>query len=275
MDHPPPSLAQTLENYRSLFTRLRASCQPTRQKALVLIAVSAALCGWWLIGGLLAGQQAEPDWNDLTDARLQRSIAAGVRARRLFIDDHYGAEPGDLQIFKKLGLKPYISRHDLTDSQEELFRSGALLLNYALGKPPFTPRDRQIVRRYLANGGRALLLFPAWVWETYDRQPLARAPYSQIAGDFGLTFTPHPVARPADPSAAVFDGEFSGVKFRAGTARTILAGSDGTPVAVTVQRDGSRLIVWGQNNLFTAAGSAPGKELLRRLFSWLYQGVLE
>jgi hypothetical protein len=159
-----------------------------------------------------------------------------------------------------------------------------LVMQYAVGRPEPTEAEYEIIRRYVANGGRLLLLCPAWVWPAYDKKPLERLPYRRIAEQFGLKVEteyakpPLKTGRPPFKADGVGDilqlqGTYSVIGYPPKSGATpILVGSDGKAAAVAAELGKARIIVWGQDNLLSAeAAGRPGAvAFVGQAVKWLF-----
>ena len=151
-------------------------------------------------------------------------------------------------------------------------------MQYGQGKKEMTGAENVVIKQFIDNGGRILLLCPAWVWVAYEKKGLERLSFQQIADNFGIMLTTDYVAPPlraADPAwpmgLDVWPGTFSSLIYTKG--RPILVGGDGRTAAVAREKDGSKIIVWAQNNLLNSDYSfkPAGRRLLKRLFGWLLE----
>jgi hypothetical protein len=226
-----------------------------------------------------AGEIPLPE-KDLLPAADNASILRGIKERRIFIDSFHGSELEDLASIRKMGLKPYISYTDYMSGKNQLFHSGLLLVNWGMKRRELKSEEEEIVKQYIAGGGRILLLCPAWVWVAYERKGLERLSYNQIAKNFALILTADYVAAPlkiVDPRFKVpgaekeLQGVFSGILYE--KAKPILLGSDGRAAAVAAERGQARIIIWAQDNLLKKSflEKPKGRELVRRIFNWLME----
>jgi len=275
-----PAFSQVIENYG----KLAAAFRPSLLKVSIVILLAAAVSAWCFIAprltdGYRAGLEKGALDQQLQSPEIRESIASGVREKIIYIDGYHGAEPANLSLFKELGLQACVSYNDLSANKNKLFRSGLLLMNYAMGRKEFSGEEMRIVRQYIVNGGRVILFCPAWVWVAYEKKPLDRLPYQFIAQSYGLLLTADYVAPPLRAVDPVFplgrsewSGTFSNIIYT-GQARPILAGSDGRTAAVAAEKGGSKIIVWAQNNLLNSDFSSrpAGKLFLERIFGWLFK----
>jgi hypothetical protein len=250
----------------------------TRRSGIILVIVGlfCLLAGTCLF---LCRRPAAVSEQQLSDAQISRSIDRGLKERIVFVDAYHADEPADLSVFYHLELKAYISRRDLVKQQDKLFRSGLLLMNYGMGKKLLSEREYAIVGRFINNGGRVMLLCPAWVWTSYEKKPLKDLPYNRIAGHFGLALTDKNAVRPfhlADPALKVegvakdLSGEFSTILYD--RARLILIDAHDQAAAVAAQKGQARIVVWGQNNLLGEFSfRSRNRRFIQKLFNWLLE----
>lgn len=225
--------------------------------------------------------RTEELWKEINlgeDQSIRASIKAGIRGRRIYIDGFHGNNLEDLIAIRKMGLKPYISCSDYVREKGKLFHCGLLLINWGIGKKEMTNAEAEVIKQYIANGGRILLLCPAWVYVAYEKKGLERLSYNQIAGNFALILTADYVTAPfkvVNPKFNVpgiekeMQGVFSGILFD--KAEPILVGSGARAAAVAAKRGGAKIVVWAQDNLLkkTFLENPKGREFARRIFNWL------
>ncbi|MDA0232657.1 MAG: hypothetical protein O3C69_04145, partial [Chloroflexi bacterium] len=169
-------------------------------------------------------------------------------------------------------------------NRDRLLSSGLLVMLYATHRTEPTDAEYQLLRQYIANGGRVLLLCPAWVWKSYDKKPLDRLPYARIAECFGLKMIfdsakgtlsiVHPEYK-VQGSEGLLEGTFSITDYRRdGTAFPIAEDSAGNAVCVAAIREDARIIVWGQNNLLSRKLEAKraAADFLGKAIDWLFAG---
>lgn len=222
------------------------------------------------------------DETRLVSAELARSIAVGVSKRAIYVDGYCGVIPSGVDLFfREHSSKVSSYRQGFTQNREHLFNSGLLVMQYGIGRPEPTEREYDIIRRYVTNGGRVLLLCPAWVWSSYDKKPLEQLPYLRIAREFGLELESGYVKAPmkivtgafsVDGADDILQGTFSVVGYRAqAQVIPIVVGNDGKAAAVAARKGAARIIVWGQNNLLSVQGapSSARREFLRKAMEWL------
>ena len=166
----------------------------------------------------------------------------------------------------------------MATNKEKLLQSGVLVIRYAQKKPQLSDTDHQVIKQFIANGGRILLLCPAWVWTGYEKKPLELLPHHMIAKNFDVLLTSSYVGRPltmVHPDFLVehFDqitiGTFSEIIYQ--DAQPILVGRNDKAAAVAVEREDARLVVYSHNSLLTDKVSAKpeGLQFTRKVFDWL------
>ena len=154
-------------------------------------------------------------------------------------------------------------------------------MQYAIGRPELTDAEYLIIQQYIVNGGRILLLCPAWVWTHYDKKPLDRLPYARIARDFGLQMssqylkppmkTVHPDFKVSNPDE-ILNGTFSRIEYQRNSfAFPIVEDENGYASVVAASRGNARIIVWGQNNLLSNKLEAKkgAAEFVTKAVDWL------
>jgi len=275
------SLNRVLENYKQLLGFLKQIVNPR------IIIISFLL--FFMIGSLTLYLNMIPvkRLKDLPDESwinpsVALSITEAVKDKNIFIDGYYGSEPGELSFFNNFGAKIFISCDSYAKNEKKIYQSGLLILNYAIGKPELTLADRQILKKYLVNGGRILLMCPIWVWSGYDHKDMKKAPYYEIAEFFGLELSNDYVIQPlkfaGDFNAIGLEPElfsqnaFSSIRHLNSNFIPILEGQAGQLAAVAVADQNNKLVFWSQNNLLTGTvNSAPhGKKFVNILFNWLF-----
>ncbi|TFG50901.1 MAG: hypothetical protein E4H37_08685 [Gemmatimonadales bacterium] len=234
-------------------------------------------------GGALAGGNGLSSTGDvqLASELLARSITAGVTGRVIYVDGCYGVTPSGLDILNRNGNKVNLYRQGFQFNRDRLFQSGLLIMQYAVGRPEPTEAEYEIIRRYVANGGRLLLMCPAWVWPAYDKKPLHQLPYRRIAEQFELEMEAGYVNAPLTIEHADFGvegadellrGAFSAIDYQPQSgAFPIVVGNSGNAGSVAAQKGNARIIVWGQNNLLSseAAGRPGAVEFVGKAVNWL------
>jgi hypothetical protein len=229
---------------------------------------------------------------ELSDTKLlnediTRSIATGVSNRVIYVDAHIGYSPSRLEILKRGKNKVRTYTKGFMENRNRLFNSGLLVMQYATSRPELTDAEHEVVRQYIANGGRILLLCPAWVWTSYDKKPLDRLPYARIARNFGLLMDTKHVKQPmkvvhpdfnvSNPDE-ILQGTFSRTEYqRDSTAMPIVEGKNGNAAVVAATRGNARIIVWGQNNLLSKKleGKSSAGEFVAKAVDWLLNGSVE
>jgi uncharacterized membrane protein len=223
----------------------------------------------------------------LLSEKLTRSIATGVSNRVIYVDAHIGARPSGLEVLKRGKNKVHKYTTGFMNNRNRLFNSGLLVMQYAINQPEPTEAEYEVLRQYIANGGRILLLCPAWVWTHYDKKPLDRLPYARIARNFGLLVETqyvkppmkivHPDFKVSNPEE-ILNGTFSRTEYqRDSTAVPIVEDKNGNASVVAATRGNARIIVWGQNNLLSKkleANSGAG-EFVAKAVDWLLAGSVE
>jgi len=223
-----------------------------------------------------------PD-EQLVSAEIAASIAAGVSNRIIYVDGYCGVIPRGLALLKRGKNEVRTNTLGFMSNRDRLFSSGLLVMQFAVGRPELTDAEHEVIRQYIANGGRILLFCPAWVWQHYDKKPVSDLPYARIAKQFRINMEsayvdpplrlPHPFFRVAKPEA-VLQGTFSLVDFPPGSGvAPIVVGANGSPAAVTASKEEARIIVWGQNNLLSGKVTSPEMvgEFVGKLVDWLLE----
>jgi hypothetical protein len=213
------------------------------------------------------------------ESEIARGIANGISNRVAYVDGRHAVAPPDMSFFRDAGVKAFAYKEGFLENQKELFQSGLLIMQYGMKKELPSEEEYAIIKRFIGNGGRILLICPAWVWAAYEKQPIEDLPYHRIARFLGVLMTADYAAGPyriVDSSFQVpgvdrhLKGTFSSLVFNEG--RTLVAGKSGDPAAAAVQKGNARMVVWAQSNLFGELAFTPeGGELLKRLFDWLFQ----
>jgi hypothetical protein len=219
----------------------------------------------------------------LSNEVLAGFIAGGVSNRIIYVDGRCGAIPGGAKQLLSGAGRVRSHSGDFFVNRDQLFQSGLLVMQYAVGRPEPTEAEYEIIRRYVANGGRLLLMCPAWVWPAYDKKPLEQLPYRRIAAQFGLIVETEYAKPPLKTGLPPFkadgvgdilqlQGTYSVIGYPPGSGATpILVGSDGKAAAVAAELGKARIIVWGQDNLLSAeaAGRPGAMEFAGQAVQWL------
>ena len=290
----------TLRFYRDVFVGLWRFCARfpgagLRTKILVVVAV--VLCAGVVVGlialrdkkrlakvvpVLARGRQGgpqEPLAPVPADPELTRSIAAGVKNRMAYVDGYHSAMPSSLLFLKDQGITGFVFREDFVTNKRELMNSGLLIMGYQLKKPPLTDEEYEMVRKYVANGGRLLLMCPGWVWHQYEKKPMEELLYNKIGRDFGFFLTRDSAQKPYKIvhrwfAAPGFEdvlkrGTFSDIQYESGFP--VMVSGNGRTAALAVQRGKSRAFIWAQNNLMNPkiAESPAGSAFIGRVLEWL------
>ena len=226
-------------------------------------------------------KNVEQSDDKLFSEELTRSIAKGISNRMIYVDGNIGARPSDLEALKYGKNKVRIYSTGFMDNLDRLFNSGLLVMQYAIGQPELTDAEYSIIRQYIVNGGRILLLCPAWVWTHYDKKPLDRLPYARIARDFGLKMssqyvkppmkTVHPDFKVSNPDE-ILNGTFSRIEYQRNSfSFPIVEDQNGYASVVAATRGNARIIVWGQNNLLSNKLEAKrgAAEFVTKAVDWL------
>jgi hypothetical protein len=197
---------------------------------------------------------------------VSASLAEGLRQRVVFVDAYHGGELERPAVLRDFGAKLFTSTAGLLADRDRLFRSGVLLIDYKVGGRELAPGELELVRQFIAGGGRVFLLCPAWVWYSYDRKGIERSPYYQIGREFGLTLTGQQIAM-----TGKFEGVFSKIIFDHG--EVLLKGPAQEALAVYSEKGGSRIIVWGQNNILSGSflAAPANRKFLGNLFGRLWE----
>jgi hypothetical protein len=224
------------------------------------------------------GEQSD---DKLFNEELTRSIAKGISNRMIYVDENIGVRPSDLEALKYGKNKVRTYSTGFMDNLSRLFNSGLLVMQYATGRPELTDAEYAIIRQYIVNGGRILLLCPAWVWTHYDKKPIDRLPYARIARDFGLQMssqyvkppmkTVHPDFKVSNPDE-ILNGTFSRIEYQRNSfSFPIVEDEYGFASVVAATRGKARIIVWGQNNLLSNRLEAKkgAAEFVTKAVDWL------
>lgn len=277
-------LTEVLAEYRRFFTE-QLSKLAGKQKQLILLSL-LLLTSAGLFFFLFKGS-GEPRFDPRLSSELvsplqQEKIAAGLKNKLIFIDGYHGSPVVDLDLLRSLGAQAYISYEDYLTNENKLWRSGLLIINYAIRKPPLQPRELELIKRYVANGGRLLLLFPAWVYAAYEKKPLENVFFNQLASIYGVSISADYAELPfriAPDLTGVIHFEFN----RQNTSqifslvkggdqlRPLLLDKQGRYPAAAATLGDSRLVAWGQNNFFNGEflGEEPGRVLVKKILEWL------
>lgn len=219
----------------------------------------------------------------LDDVVVARSIASGISARDVYIDGYHAVAPSNLSPFQQAELHPAVYPDGgFIKNRDQLFKSGLLVMMYGMNKPEPTSAEYGVIAQYVRNGGRLLLMCPAWVWDAYEHKPLSELPYDKIARQFGLametTYAKLPLkgAHPAWTFGGCFEKTndvFSTIACSPGTAVPILAGADGRPVAVAATQGKGRIILWGHDNLLAekTVTNPMVRDDVARMLRWLLE----
>ena len=230
---------------------------------------------------LLPEKPAVPAQVNTQDAR---SVDAGVKARRAYMDGFHGTPPLELRAFMTNAGNVDVGNADLVANSELLMNSGLYVLRYGMGKPGLNQEELALMERFIDAGGRVLLLCPAWVPISYEKQELSRLSFNQIARAFGLLFSPEMAMAPLSVTGVIGrDGRkrlpmegaaFSKIIGRR-TALDIATDAAGSSVAIGQVRGKARAVLWGHDNLFEPAVSSTseGRELQGQILNWLFEGA--
>ncbi|MFA5840323.1 MAG: DUF2079 domain-containing protein [Candidatus Margulisiibacteriota bacterium] len=236
-----------------------------RQYLLWVIAVVLAV----LIGNILLKTVFSNDGSldyaivskeKLRDPAIEKCIAQGIKQRKIYIDNFHGLIPANPYILDSLRITYDIGQDRLTNEQTRLYGCGILLMNYAIGKPELSVAEYKILKKFIANGGRVMLLCPIWVWEAYDKKAIKSSHYYKIAQYYGLELSSLYVEPPLISSPLFYDeqdqafigglnGVFSSIVCGK-NAFPVIMGKDHKIAAAIAFRDSSKLFVWSHNNLF-------------------------
>jgi len=161
-----------------------------------------------------------------------------------------------------------------TANRDKLFRSGLLVMCYGMQNKQLSADDLKVVKKFVDNGGRVLLLCPAWVYGSYEKKKIEELSFYKIANEFGLTLTAQYADAPlkiVDPAFQVggieeqIGGVFSSVQIGSGVP--VMVGKNGLIAAARAQKGKSRLFLWAQNNLL----NGKLQPLAIKIFKWLLE----
>lgn len=303
-----------LRRYRDVFLMLPRAVKwywAARLKTQVIVSVAVLLCAAAVV--VTIGFQRKPAWRDalarhvtqplrarqaarqaarapmtggpiVKDPAIARSIAAGVSNRLVYVDSYHGSSPASLLALKDVGVNAFVFTGNLVTGRNDLFRTGVMVMVYEQHKPEPTEEEYDIIRTYIANGGRLMLLCPAWVWVVYEKKPLDRLPYNRIAAEFGVTMENQQAAAPlkfvhsafaVEGVEAQLGGTFASILYRR-DAYPILVGGNGKVGALAAKKGDSRMILWAHDNLLhdQVMQTPGGKALIKRAFdALLNEGV--
>ena len=214
--------------------------------------------------------------NEDQDSRA--SILAGLKGRQVYIDNYHGNEIEDYPSLRSLGLRLSVGNDKFTVERQKLLGAGLLLINYGSGKSELLPEEEAVVKEFIANGGRILLLCPAWGWVAYEKKGLERLVFNKIAENFDLILTADYVTEPFTVTDKRFqvpgiekemNGVFSSILYE--KAEPLLVGSQSKAAAVSAIKGQAKIIVWAHDNLLRKAflEKPAGKEFAQRLINWL------
>ena len=219
-----------------------------------------------------------------SDVKLRASIRKGIKNRMAYIDSYHSDDPANLSMFSNYGIKANVAYGDFVENEEMLFKNGLLLMRYGIGKKELSKKEFSVIKKFIANGGRVLLLCPAWVWIAYDRKGIERLPYYKIGKEFDLILTGQTVEPPlkivhsrfrADGIEKEVEGLFSDIIYldAKSNAEPIMVGKNGKAAAVLAKKRDARIVVWAQNNLLSDEFSLKpgGRQLIKHIFDWLFE----
>jgi len=214
------------------------------------------------------------------DPAIEASIAAGVSNRLAYVDGYHSSSPGSLLFLKDIGITGFVFREDFIKNRKDLLNSGLLIMGYQQKKRPLSDEEYDLLRTYIANGGRLLFMCPAWVWSHYEKKPIEDLLYNRVGRDFDIVFSGDYVKEPFKIVHRWFEtegmdavlkncGTFSDIRYK--DAYPVLVGGNGRTAAVAVESGKSRLFAWGQNDMLKPQvfESAAGAAFLKQVFDWL------
>jgi len=230
---------------------------------------------------IMDAENDETRGDDVLSEELARSIATGVSNRVIYVDTRIGVKPSGLELLRHSKNNVHTYTKGFMDNRNLLFNSGLLVMQYAIGRPEPTETEYEVLRQFIANGGRILLLCPAWVWTSYDKKTIDQLPYARIAKNFGLQLEAryvkppmkivHPDFKVSRPEEVLY-GTFSPIDYqRNGFSFPIVEDKNGNASVVAATRGSARIIVWGQNNLLSKknANKKGAQEFVAKALDWL------
>ncbi len=218
----------------------------------------------------------------LEDSNISKSIALGLKQRKIYIDAYHALIPANPYIFDSLKISYEIGQGRFTNEQNKLFSCGILLMDYSIGKPDLSDDEYLVVKKFMVNGGRVMLLCPIWVWEAYDKKSLKASPYYKIAQYYGLEMSSAYAAPPLRiDSSYVNDENPDFIESIKGTFSSInclekftpiIVGQNGKVAVALACRDKSKIFIWSHSDLFCneLVVSDAGKEFLLKIFGKMF-----
>ena len=253
-----------------------------RTKKLVVFKSNDAPDMEFLEKDIMDAENGETRGDDVLSVELARSIATGVSNRVIYVDSRIGVKPSGLQLLSHGKNNVHTYTKGVADNRNLLFNSGLLVMQYAINQPEPTETEYKVLRQFIVNGGRILLLCPAWVWTSYDKKTIDQLPYARIAKNFGLQLEAryvkppmkivHPDFKISRPEEVLY-GTFSPIDYqRNGFSFPIVEDKNGNASVVAATRGSARIIVWGQNNLLSKknANKKGAQEFVSKALDWLF-----
>lgn len=218
---------------------------------------------------------------DRQSAPAEGASAAGVRERLVYVDTYHGSPIPNEAWLAGLGNRITIGAGDFLVNQARIMRSGLIIIRYDIKKPEFEAQEMALLEQFMRQGGRILLLCPAWVPISYEGKSLQQIGYNRIAQRFGMLITKDATGAPfrldtefSESTATLAPGDKAAFSRIIGprSALSILRDEQGHPVAMAARSGNSRLVIWGHNNMFNNAvlESAEGRRLVARILAWLW-----
>jgi hypothetical protein len=215
------------------------------------------------------------------DAQDAKSVGAGVKARRAYVDAFHGAAPSNLGALMASSSSVDLGKGDLVANSELLMRSGLYVLRYGMGKPAMSQEEFKLIDRFVSAGGRVLLLCPAWVPLSYEKQNLGGLSFNLIARGFDLLFSAESATAPLSVTGALnrsgkkvlpMEGAAFSKLIGRRSAIDLATDAAGSSIAIGQVRGKARAVLWGHDNLFEPAvsSSSEGRELQGQILDWLF-----
>lgn len=209
------------------------------------------------------------------------SVSSGIKTRRVYVDGFHGAPPSELKVLMARVGNVDLGKTDLVTNSELLMNAGLYVLRYGNGKPGMSQEELMLIERFVAAGGRVLLLCPAWVPLAYEKQNLSELSFNRIAQGFGIFFSAEMASAPLSVAAGInregkkslpIEGaSFSRVIGRR-SALAIATDAAGHNIAIGQVRGKSRAVLWGHDNLFepSVTNTVEGREVQGQILNWLF-----
>lgn len=222
------------------------------------------------------------DVNLIDDSAVRSAISAGLAKRIFYVDGFHGVIPSGCGVLQELGMTVYRCQGNFISNREKLMQSGVLVISYEQNKPSPSEEEYGILKQYIANGGRLLLLCPAWVWVAYEKHPLDELPYNRIIKPYEVLLTGAYAVAPLRVGDARFSapgvekqlsGAYSILSVPPDLAHAILVDSAGNIAAAGAEKEHSRLVVFGHGELLTSGAleTKEARQFAKNICDWLLE----